>query len=448
MNVRQDIYFAYHRARGGKLAARYAQVREEDVGGTGAERQAQRLSRLLNHARDNVPHYRRLLATGTRSSVADPRTRLADLPPLTKQMIRANPAEFRSNDLPARRWFAASSGGSTGEPVTVIQDRDFWEWWVAVQLLYSNWAGHTLGEPQLLLWGSEEDILRTRKSVTRTAANWITRRRIINAYQLTPRAMECLLRELNTGRYTLILAYTQALYEVAGFIERHRLTVVPQRAIITTSETLYDEMRERIERVFACPVLDLYGSRELGMIAGQCSHREGRHVYPWLNHVEIVDDEGRGVPPGVEGNILVTSLINFAMPMIRYAIEDRGVLSPKGQGCPCGRPGQVLQRVVGRSSHIFRRRDGTLVDPGYFMSVVDVLPSIRRFQVLQRDYDDVLIRLEGDVSPESMELEDIVRGVKAAMGAECRVGFEFPERISPTASGKFLYTISDLPEWS
>jgi phenylacetate-CoA ligase len=441
VSVRQRIYLAYHSARGGNLAARYAAVRRDDELGTGADHRAERLALVLQHARRHVPYYRRLLGCG---DLTDPWSRLGELPPLTKQMIREDPTAFRSDDLAARPWYHNHSGGSTGEPVTVVQDRDFWEWWIAVQMLHSNWARHTLGEPQISLWGSEEDILRTRTSVSQTVANLITRRRTINAYRMTPAAIERFVRELNTGRYTLIVAYAQALFEVAGHIERHGLVVAPQRAIVTTAETLYPKMRARIERVFACPVLDRYGSREVGDIAGQCGRRMGLHVFPWVNHVEIVDDEGRAVPPGVEGNILVTSLVNLAMPMIRYAIGDRGVLAPDGQGCSCGRPGQVLERVIGRSSQLFRRRDGTLVDPGYFMTVLDVLPAIRRFQVLQRDYDDILIRLDRDTAPASTELDHIARDVRAAMGADCRVRFEFPERISPTGSGKFLYTMSDL----
>ena len=114
-----------------------------------------------------------------------------------------------------------------------------------------------------------------------------------------------------------------------------------------TADTLRDHMRARIERVYGCPVTNRYGSRELGDIAGQCSAVQGLHVFPWANYVEVVDDAGRPVGPGEEGELAVTSLINRAMPLIRYRIGDRGILARPGEGCSCGRPGQVLERITG-----------------------------------------------------------------------------------------------------
>jgi len=104
-------------------------------------------------------------------------------------------------------------------------------------------------------------------------------------------------------------------------------------------------MREKVEEVFGCPVYNRYGSREVGDIAGECKYHQGLHVLPWGSYVEIVDEAGNLVEPGVEGRILVTCLTNYAMPLIRYDIGDRGALAGEFK-CPCGRDGQMFARLA------------------------------------------------------------------------------------------------------
>ena len=118
------------------------------------------------------------------------------------------------------------------------------------------------------------------------------------------------------------------------------LPIRPQVAIMTSAGTLHPLMREKIETAFQCKVFNRYGSREVGDIASECEAHAGLHVFPSGNYIEIVDDQGHPVPNGEEGNILVTNLYNYAMPLIRYYIGDRGVLS-RSDRCACGRQGQI-----------------------------------------------------------------------------------------------------------
>ena len=172
----------------------------------------------------------------------------------------------------------------------------------------------------------------------------------------------------------------------------------------------------------------------------------GLHVFPWANYVEVVDDAGRPVGPGEEGELAVTSLINRAMPLIRYRIGDRGILAHPGEGCSCGRPGQALERITGRSSDMFRRRDGTLVDPGVFMGLLESQPWVGRFQIRQRDFEDVLVQIQEAAPRDRSSIEEIERTARTALGAGCAVTFEFPSHIEETASGKYRYAVCDLAD--
>src|SRR5439155_9041734 len=111
-------------------------------------------------------------------------------------------------------------------------------------------------------------------------------------------------------------------------------------------------------------VYNLYGSREVSDIACQLPGLNGLWIAPWGSFVEIVDDAGQAVPPGTEGNILVTCLTNYAMPLLRYQIGDRGALLEGHDWSVAGI--QVLKQISGRSVDVFRTRDQTLVDGEYF----------------------------------------------------------------------------------
>ena len=203
-------------------------------------------------------------------------------------------------------------------------------------------------------------------------------------------------------------------------------------------------MREKIERVFQCHVYNRYGSREVGDIACERPGYRGLWVAPWGNYVEIIDSEGRRVPDGDEGDIAITSLTNFAMPLVRYRIGDRGVLAPR-QGAERARHGQVLEGVLGRSGDMFRGKSGQFIHGGYFMVMLFFRDWIRKYQVIQKDPSRVVFRIVsvGTDHPQT-ELDEITAKTRLALGDDCEVSFEFVDDIPASGSGKFRYIVSEV----
>lgn len=192
------------------------------------------------------------------------------------------------------------------------------------------------------------------------------------------------------------------------------------------------------------PYVDRYGSREVGDIAGECSHHTGLHVFPWTNFVEIVDEEDRQVEPGDSGRVLVTSLCSFAMPLIRYEIGDRASFISEGAApCPCGREGQRIARVLGRTVDTFKAPDGTLINGEYFTHMLYFKSFIEKFQVVQHSPSRIVYRLITSSPAPDDDIGEIIRGTRAVMGDECRVEFELVDEIPPSPSGKYRYTISE-----
>lgn len=446
MNWRKPAYLSYAALRGYDFPSLLARYSQEYKRGAGYETARRALAGLLRHCWQSVPYYAEAcqhLGTANLEGT-DPEEYLPRLPILTKEIIRANFAMLQSTDLGQRRWTYNTSGGSTGEPVRLIQDTDYDNRSKAISLLCHSLLGCDVGQPIIRLWGSERDLETGTQTVKSRFFNWFTNTCWLNAFRMSPEQMHEFINTLNRIRPNLILAYASAAYELARFAERENLSVLPQRAVLTSAGTLYPFMREKIAQIFGCQVYNLYGSREVSVIGCEIPGVNGLWIPPWSNFVEILDDEGVPAPPGVEGNIVVTCLTNYAMPLVRYWIGDRGSLAPKVQ-VNDHFAGQVLQSVSGRNVDVFRTRTQKLVDGEYFTHLLYFRPWVEKFQVVQKNYEHVLFKIvQTNGGPSKVELEDIAAKSRLVMGEQCQVDFEFPRELPPHPAGKYRYTISEI----
>jgi phenylacetate-CoA ligase len=444
MNLRKSSYFALMNLRGFKLGAYYQRFWREDHEGIPSETTKTRLLRMLAHCKQFVPYYASIMRDRGNDFLANPETYLQTFPILTKDTIRDRYEELKSADLPTRKWYLNSSGGSTGTPVQLIQDYEYAAQSGAIKILFAKLAGREIGESEVRLWGSARDIRRDTDGWRARSLNWLTHTTFLNSGLMTPERMRAFIAILNAKRPKLIVAYAEAIYELAKYAQRAGLEVLPQEAILTSAGTLFPFMRGKIEAVFQCKVYDKYGSREVGDIACERPGRAGLWVAPWGNYLEIVDDKGHLVPAGCEGEILVTSLTNYAMPLIRYRIGDRGILAPDSVSNRYGH-GQVLSGILGRSMDFFRHKDGFLVNAGYFMALLYYRDWISRYQVIQRNHSLVVYKIVKSLpDPQLEELDEIVAKTKVAMGDDCEVVFEFVDEIPACASGKYRFLISEV----
>jgi phenylacetate-CoA ligase len=446
MNWKKTAYLSYAALRGYRFPALLSSYGQEYERGAGYDVATRGLVELLRHCQRSVPYYAGVMQDlgAQQLEDEDPRAYLSRLPILTKATIRGNFAGLQSVDLDRRNWFYNTSGGSTGEPVRLIQDRDYDDRSKATSLLCHALLGCDVGKPIVRLWGSERDLEGSTQSAKAAFFNWLTNTTWLNAFRMSPRRMREFVDTLSGVRPDLIVAYAQAAYELARFIESERLAVAPQRAFLTSAGTLYPFMREKIAQVFGCQVYNLYGSREVSVIGCEVPGAEGLWVVPWSNFVEILDDHGRAMRPGEEGNIVVTCLTNFAMPLVRYWIGDRGALALQ-RATKGSMSAQVLKTVAGRNVDVFRTREQKLVDGEYFTHLLYFRTWVGKFQVVQKAHAHILFKIvKANGGPTKAELEDIAARSRLVMGHDCRIEFEFPGDLPPHAAGKYRYTISEV----
>ncbi|HEX7039827.1 MAG TPA: AMP-binding protein [Trueperaceae bacterium] len=409
--------------------------------------QRSRLAALLRHAWAKVPYYREALAdagvvvAGPGGAPEVRLERFTALPPLSKRDLRERFADLTSADSVERGAYATATGGSTGEPVRFLHDRGMQAWKVANKALFDSWTGFRPGEPFALLWGAVGDLadagLRARVGM------WLRDELRLEAYQLTPALMDDYVARLNAFRPRLLLAYAQSAYQLARHAEERGLALEPIPAVMTSATNLEPEMRSTIERVFGARVYDRYGSREVGDVACENGDGRGLVVNPLTHVVEAVDEAGRPVPPGQQGELLVTALANLSMPLIRYRIGDAGALGEAGAG---GVPWPRLAAIGGRVTDVFHTRDGRQVYGGYFTRQFYSRDWVSQFQVVQEDYDRLRVRLVPrpgtDAALVEVEKRALADSFRRAMGEGCAVEFEVVDDIPVGPTGKRRYTVS------
>ena len=407
-----------------------------------------RLKSLLVHASLRVPYYREILAEcGILSKSGEIRLdRFRDIPLLDRTTIHERFEELKSDDLDQRKWYQNSTSGSTGEPVQIIQDPEFGDWGRAVSILFDLWAGYSIGDSKIVHWSNIRDLSAMRTRLRSRVAAALRNEMWLDARLMSPEQMRSLLDLISRERPGQLLAFPENLYEIARLANKEGLQPQSPRAIVTTAATLYPWMRQAIESAFGAEVFNWYGSREVSGTAMECEAHKGLHVCIPVQQIEILRPDGSPTSPGELGEVVVTCLVNWAMPLIRYRIGD---LAAWGEDrCPCGRSWPLLKEVAGRTRDLFVKKDGTRVR--IWENVFYRHQWIRRFQVVQEDYDFVRALIVPDDYSGSAHRKyadnilQIEAAILSAMGPECKVEVVLTDHIDASASGKHRHHISKV----
>jgi phenylacetate-CoA ligase len=213
--------------------------------------------------------------------------------------------------------------------------------------------------------------------------------------------------------------------------------------IRTVGEPVTPALREACDAAWGVPVADVYSCQEVGYLATQCPEGGGYHALAETVLLEVVRDDGSPAEPGETGRVLVTSLHNFATPLIRYALGDYATV---GGPCACGRGLPLLERVDGRVRNMLRYPDGRRAWPSLRMSRFAEVADVRQVQVVQHALDGLELKVVpgGPLAPGA---ESALRAVvQEQLGHPFRVEVTRHEHIPRGAGGKFEDFQSRLPE--
>lgn len=406
-----------------------------------AEYQRERLARFICDAHARVPYVRALFDSHglTPADVQDP-SGLRRLPLLDKACIRANLEALKARHAHGLARF--NTGGSSGEPLVFFIGKERIAHDVAAKWRATRWWGVDIGDPEIVVWGSPIEL--GAQDRVRGLRDGLLRTRLLPAFELSPQNLTRFAAEIRRFRPRMLFGYPSSLALIAAHAEQSgmRLDDLDIRVAFVTSERLYDHQRERIERIFGCPVANGYGGRDAGFIAHACP--EGRlHITAEDIVVEIVDSEGNPVPPGESGEVVVTHLATADFPFIRYRTGDVGALDP--EPCPCGRGLPVLGRLDGRSTDFIVAADGTVMHGLALIYVLRDIPVIDEFKIVQESLTRTRVLLTSAEPPPQSLVAEIGAQFQRRLGAGVEITVERVADIPREPSGKYRYVVSRVP---
>lgn len=367
------------------------------------------------YATQSSPYYR---------SVIRPGMAFEDIPILTKQIIRERYDELIAEGVERSRWWPSRTAGSFGHPTNFLRD--------AVQGYLENLSGL-----RFLKW--MQDVPPDATTVWISASPPASGPGIhpVTTVTLTPERFEREIRIWRGFESYFLYGFASALEWMAQQVERRGLAVPPPNCVVTTSETLSENARARIQRAFGVPAHSWYGSREMnGYVAGTLPGTRRYAVNPLLVHLEILDEDGRPVPPGERGRVVLTDLNNLVMPFIRYDMGDLAV--PSAEGSVGGFP--LMEEIVGRASEVVDLPSGKALSGVSLSQTVfttyGFAPDVDCFQCVKVGPNELEFRVLWSRPPTRERVAGLVEAVRSAADPDTLVTIRGLAEVERLPSGK------------
>ncbi len=320
-HVRHPIYHIVK--RDGLLAMERDAFATDALDAEGLARlQRGKLARLLRAALAGSRYYREVIDDGAaEAALAGAALCELGLPFLSQDVLRERVDDLLiGGDAPVRFHFE----GEGGEPVPFYLDRTDRLRRLALGIRVRRWLGVPIGERQAALSGRKTADREPSASPGRLRS-LLARSCVLAADDLSEVRMAEHLSTLRAFGPRLLSGSVSALIRFGEWCEAggHRITTL--RAIVAPADELNEDHRRRISEALHAPVYGRYFRRELGGIAHERPGSEGLLFNADRFLIELLDEQGRPVPPGLPGSLYVTDLDSHCMPLIRYRTGDRAI---------------------------------------------------------------------------------------------------------------------------
>jgi len=417
--------------------------------------QERKLRQLLQSSAKHCPFYtNRFDQAGL--DINDPHLGLEDLrrlPLLRREQIHAHLEDMTWHACPGGTK-PYQTGGSSGEPLRFYVDQFRNAADAAARLRVRTWWNVKPGDPEILLWGAPIELRANDKM--RQWRDAFLNQTILSAFDMSAETMDDYLEIINTRRPVCLYGYASSLALLARHARKRGWRLQRSnrlRVVFVTGEVLFEHDQKVIHSVFGVPVVNEYGSRDGGMTALGC--RAGNlHVQAENIIIELLDPDGQPVQPGEVGEITMTLLEAFAMPLIRYRIGD---LARQATGsristdgvCECGLALPALAEVRGRVTDQIVRRDGKRLRRMHALSLIYVLreaEGLNQFRITQSSLDrlDVAVVANERFTPQVQST--VEQRLRHRMGSDVAIKIRRCTHLPATASGKHTCVVSKVKE--
>jgi len=407
------------------------------------EYQMRQLQVLLDHAYQNVPYYQKVFnERGLKPKDIQDFNDLKKLPHLTKKIIQENLSDLIARNWPKSKLKYVTTGGSTGIPLGFYQDKDTdapIEW----AFMLNQWqrVGYKIGDKSVVLRGNVVRSANKGKFWEYTSGGDL----VLSSYHLTDDNLPKYIEIIRKFRPDFIQAFSSSVTILARFMKECDIKPFSSvKAMLCGSENLYDWQRQLFEEVFGCRIYSWYGHAERAALAGECEKDSRYHIFSEYGIIELIGKNSERVKKENElGEIVATSLNNFACPLIRYRTMDFAV--PTETKCECGRNYSLLKKVEGRTHEFVITKTGRLISIAAINMHSPVFDNVKQFQFFQEKVGEVDFNIVPKETYGERDTDYIKKELGQKFGNDTKLSIKFVSKINRASGGKFMFLIQKLP---
>ncbi|AWK03669.1 AMP-binding protein [Flavobacterium crocinum] len=366
----------------------------------------------------------------------------SDLPILTKRNLQIPLNKRLSDTFTSKNVYINKTSGSSGDPMVFAKDKfSHAVTWADYKRLFSLHEIDFNYSFQARFYGMPLTFLANKKLRFK---DFLSRRYRFNIFDLSDKGLEKITNQFQKKKFDYINGYTSNIVLLAKYLQQKNKILVEicpsLKVCVVTSEMLFEEDKILLERQLGVPVVNEYGSSEIGIIAFENPDGEWM-VNSETLFVEILDENNLPVPHGNEGRIVVTSLDNKAHPFIRYEVGDYGILDEKST---LKKP--ILKKLIGRTSDVAVLPSGKKSPGMTFYSITKKLfegeGNIKEFIIKQIEIDLFEIEYTSEKELSSTEIKNIEKEFSNYLEPNLKYIFIRKEKLERGKSGKLKQFIS------
>jgi len=420
------------------------EVSEQWSKGELEELQNERLRKLIEHAYRNVPYYKELFKQhNLRPSDIRDRHDLLKIPFLTKDIVRNDFHRLLATNASRRELFHSHTSGTTGSPLEFYMDRYTQAFYRAHIRRHRRWWGYDFDE-YCASFGGKIVVLPQQSKPPFWRYDLPEKLVVFSSFHLKPEFIDPMIEFIQRKNIRCLKGYPSNLFILAQYLREKGVTL-PMKWVFTGAEPVFDYMREVMEGQFGIEVADFYGLSEEVARAYECPEQAGYHVAMESTLIEVVKDDGEAAEDGEYGEIVGTSLTNFAMPFIRYKTDD--VTRVLKRSCPCGRQLPLIGQVVAKFEDVVVEKDGRLVSPSALTHPFKPINprAILKSQIVQDQVGKVIVRIVKGPEYDKGQEQLLLRGFEERFLDQLEVEIVYVPDIERTSAGKYRWVVCNIP---
>lgn len=349
-------------------------------------------------------------------------------PIISKYDVIKNPKKYQSRRFHGFITNYNSTSGTSGTPLKIKQSLECVHLEEAFVYRQMKWTGYRFGKRRVWLRGDMIVPLSQIKGPF-WCKDYFTNTLMMSSYHISNSSCKKYIDALEKFDPYLIQAYPSSIYLIAIWMKENNYFYNGKtlKAILTSSETLNDDMKCIIEERFKCNVYDWYGQSERVAAIGTCEYGS-KHLLTDYSLVELVGKENKK-------EIVGTSFNNTVMPLIRYKVGD--YIEIESHRCKCGRVFPVIKSIYGREDKVLTLSDGREI--GRLDHIFKNVNHIIEAQIIQKSSDMFVINIVTSPNYTQIDEDIILNNAKERLGSLIDITIKIKDKIPRGANGKFEF---------